>query len=180
MSSTDSLAVAATAERLRALRDAGVLDDRAFQRGLELTLGSPVPAAWRRFVSRATLALGSVLVLAGIVYFVAYNWHALPKLLKFAVLEASLAGAALVALRVKRHFPRQLALTFAAGLLGPLLATYGQVYQTGADSWILFATWTLLALPFAVAAPSPALGGGGRPGQPLAPPLLVAGAADRC
>ncbi len=141
----------ATVERLHALRRHGALDERAHRRALELTLHSPAPLQWRAFVSRAALVLGAGLVLSAVVYFFAFNWHLLHRAVKFAVLEGGLAGAALASLKLK-GLPRQVALTFAAVLLGPLLAVYGQVYQTGADPWMLFAVWALLALPFAAGA----------------------------
>ncbi len=151
MTGPNLLAAPATAERLRALRDAGVLTEPAFRRGLTLALGSPGADRWRRFFSRTALGLGGALVVAGVIYFVAYNWHALPRGVKLGLLEAAVAACALGALRL-RGLPRQLALTFAAALVGPLLATYGQVYQTGADAWTLFALWTALAIPFALSA----------------------------
>ncbi len=148
---SDAPAPPATAESLRALRDAGVIEPHAFHRGLELLLGAPSPHAWRRFLSRALLALGALLVLSGVVHFTAYNWHLVPKAAKFALLEAVIAAAALAALKLRAH-SRSIALLLAAGLVGPLLAAYGQVYQTGADPWTLFAWWALLAVPWAVTA----------------------------
>ena len=38
-----------------------------------------------------------------------------------------------------------------------IFAVYGQIYQTGADSYELFATWAVLMLPFAWVARSPVL-----------------------
>jgi len=148
---SSELEAQATVERLRALRRADVLDERAHLRALELTIGAPSSQQWRTFISRASLVLGASLVLAAVVYFFAYNWHALHKVVKFAVLEGGVAGAALASLRLKA-LPTQVALLFAAVLLGPLLAMYGQTYQTGADPWTLFAVWALLAVPFALSA----------------------------
>lgn len=39
-------------------------------------------------------------------------------------------------------------LRFAALATGALLSLIGQIYQTGADSWLLFALWALLLLPW--------------------------------
>jgi len=39
-------------------------------------------------------------------------------------------------------------LTAATILLGGLMALFGQIYQTGADSWQLFTGWALLAFPW--------------------------------
>src|SRR5262245_510203 len=128
----------ANAESLRALRDAGLISSHDFHRGLEQLLGPPSPQAWRRFISRALLALGVLLVLSGVIHFTAYNWHLFPKAAKFGILEGAIALASLAALRL-RGLQRQMSLLLAVGLIGPLLAAYGQVYQTGADPWTLFA-----------------------------------------
>src|SRR5262245_48243577 len=106
-----SLEVPSTAERLRALREAGVLSTRAFDRGLELALGSPSADAWRRFFSRSSLVLGAMLLVSGVVYFFAANWQALPKSAKFAVLELGIAGLAAGTTRLRDGLPRQIALT---------------------------------------------------------------------
>ena len=42
------------------------------------------------------------------------------------------------------------ALLVAAILLGVLLALFGQTYQTGADTWELFATWAALITPWVI------------------------------
>nr|HMN80257.1 DUF2157 domain-containing protein [Burkholderiaceae bacterium] len=42
-------------------------------------------------------------------------------------------------------------LTLAIVLIGPLLALFGQTYQTGADTFELFRGWALLALPWTLA-----------------------------
>ena len=52
---------------------------------------------------------------------------------------------------------RQLLALGAAVLAGSALVVYSQVYQSGADPWELFASWTVLALPFVLAARTPAL-----------------------
>ena len=48
-------------------------------------------------------------------------------------------------------------LALAGILLGALLALLGQTYQTGADTWELFAWWAVLLLPWALAAASQAV-----------------------
>ena len=57
---------------------------------------------------------------------------------------------------VRRSIPGAL-LALAGILLGALLALLGQTYQTGADTWELFAWWALLLLPWALAAASQAV-----------------------
>lgn len=137
---------------LHALHRQGALSTPALRRALALTVGTPPARRWRPFLSKAALILGGASLLAGAIYFFAYNWESMPRVLRFGVLEAGLAGAALWPLLRPRTDARPVALAFAAVLMGPLLAVYGQEYQTGADPWELFAGWVVLALPFALAA----------------------------
>ena len=100
---------------------------------------------------RALLALGVGQFLAGVVFFFAYNWNDLSDIAKFAVIETALTiavgGALLVGL--DRVFGQML-LIAASVLTGVLLAVIGQVYQTGADVFELFAAWGVLILPWTI------------------------------
>jgi uncharacterized membrane protein len=113
----------------------------------------PVAADWRRWLDHGLLALGTVLLCAGVIVFFAFNWQDLHKFAKFAVLAAAislLAGFALF--RPSADMGGRAALGGAQVLAGVLLAVIGQTYQTGADAWQLFALWSLLAVPWALAA----------------------------
>lgn len=146
--STDPLDLAATPERLHALAEAGVLSPPALQRALRLAVASPEPTAWRRFLSAVPLGFGSLLVLSGVIYFFAYNWADLHRFGKLGLLLAAILAACIAAWRLGEGLAGQFALLFAAVLVGPLLAVYGQAYQTGADPYELFLGWSLLVLPW--------------------------------
>jgi uncharacterized membrane protein len=150
----DPLDARATPPRLRALAEAGVLPPAALPRALGAALGSPPPAAWAAFLDAALLALGLLLVLAGVVFFFAFNWDALGRFARFAVLEAAIVATALGAWRLWPRPAGQALLTASAVLVGPLLAVYGQAYPTGADAWELFAGWAALVLPWVLLARS--------------------------
>src|SRR5690606_26743262 len=64
-----------------------------------------------------------------------------------------------VALSFRRQFQliRQLLLLIASIITGSLLALFGQIYQTGADTWQLFFAWAILITPWVVIARFPAL-----------------------
>ncbi len=144
----DPLDLAATPERLRVLAEAGALTPRSLERALRLAVASPEPSSWWRFLSAVLLGFGSLLVLSGVVYFFAYNWAGLHRFGKMGLLVAALLLAALAAWRLGEGLAGQFALLFAAVLVGPLLAVYGQAYQTGADPYELFLGWGLLILPW--------------------------------
>ncbi|ARP93006.1 GDYXXLXY domain-containing protein [Bordetella genomosp. 13] len=121
---------------------------------------------WRQFLARATLGLGVLLLGSGVICWVAANWPALDKVQRFAGAQALLAVCALAAawlglrLRADAEVRRRTAgavLALAGLLLGALLALVGQTYQTGADTWELFAAWAVLLLPWALAAASQAV-----------------------
>lgn len=118
---------------------------------------------WRQFLGRATLGLGVLLLGSGVICWVAANWPALGKTERFIGAQVLLALCALAAawiglrLRTDADSRRHIAgavLTLAGLLLGALLALIGQTYQTGADTWELFAFWALLLLPWALVAAS--------------------------
>lgn len=150
--SHDLLDLAATPERLRTLAEAGVLTPHSLAHALRLAVATPRRADWRRFLSTVLLGFGSLLVLSGVIYFFAYNWAALHRFGKMGLLLAAILGACIAAWRLGETVAGQFALLFAAVLVGPLLAVYGQAYQTGADPYELFLGWSLLILPWVVLA----------------------------
>jgi len=115
------------------------------------------PVYWTRWALRALLALGVGHLLAGIVFFFAYNWDDLSSFAKFGILEAGILISVVLALIVNIDRVGGQALLIAASVLvGTVLAVIGQVYQTGADAYELFTVWALLIIPWALASRSAA------------------------
>ena len=111
------------------------------------------PYQWGLWTARLLLALGTALVLAGIIYFSAFNWAKIPPALKLAGIEAALIGCLAMACRASlKNLHGQLWLLAASVLVGVFLAVFGQIYQTGADAWQLFALWAVLTLGWAAIA----------------------------
>ncbi|WP_394229506.1 DUF2157 domain-containing protein [Shewanella colwelliana] len=135
-----------------------------------MSVASPHPSIqqWRKLIGYLLLYLGVLLLSAGVIFFMAFNWNALTNLTKFALVESLLllfiVGFYLfnrqqrkqtTPKRVENHYGWTLANAMLLGasiMVGALLALVGQTYQTGADPWQLFATWALLILPFAIIA----------------------------
>jgi uncharacterized membrane protein len=131
---------------VRELHKAGLLPGPAY--GAALDLARPA-RAWWVWTSRMLLMLGAALILAGIIFFFAYNWAKLGPFLKFGLIEAALAGAAVGAFYLgKDKLSGKVLLLTASVLVGVLLAVYGQAYQTGADAFELFIGWAVLSLGF--------------------------------
>ena len=121
----------------------------------------PSKRTWLQFFDKALLIVGGVALVLSLVFFIAYNWLYMGKLAKFALVEGALAItiALYVALSFRQRFAfiRQLLLLIASIITGSLLALFGQVYQTGADTWQLFFGWAVLILPWVIIARFPAL-----------------------
>jgi uncharacterized membrane protein len=133
---------------LQVLRSAGLVSARGYAGAIATVRDDPF---WARWGTRALLALGAGQFLAGVVFFFAYNWNDLADVAKFAIVQAGLVIAAVgaVAVGLDRAFGQAL-LIAASVLAGVLLAVIGQVYQTGADAFELFAAWAALILPWAI------------------------------
>lgn len=113
--------------------------------------------AWALWGRRLLLALAVGQILAAVVFFFAWNWAALPGLVKIA-LTLGLTVACALSSRLRLRQEARRALLFSAGLLtGVTLAVFGQHFQTGADAWQLFALWAALLVPWAATRRSPAL-----------------------
>lgn len=106
---------------------------------------------WGVWISRILLAIGSALVLSGVVFFFAFNWNKISPLLKFTVIESSivlcLLGAFFVSLQ---KLVGQVLLLSGSVLTGVFLAVFGQIYQTGANAYQLFMMWSLLIFAWTV------------------------------
>jgi uncharacterized membrane-anchored protein len=102
-------------------------------------------------VFRAATAISAAALFAfGVICWIAANWPIFHRLTKLGLAGGVMLAAAAAALLIPRA--RAPALLLAVAASGGLLALIGQIYPSGADAWELFAYWTLLALPFALAA----------------------------
>jgi uncharacterized membrane protein len=148
----DPLALRATPHRMRLAARAASLSPHAASRGVDLAVATPSPAEWTKFLSGTLAFFGAGSLLAGIVCFVAFNWDRIGRYGKFALLELAIVGVTLLAWKKLPAITGRIALLSAAVLVGPLLAIYGQTYQTGADPYGLFLTWAGLIIPWALLA----------------------------
>jgi uncharacterized membrane protein len=138
---------------LDSLAEFYALDSPRTEIMLELAQARPSRAEGLHFLA-VTLRIAGVLSLAaGLVFFVAANWSRIAVFGRFAMIEFVLIACAGLAL-VKRPpaFIGRGALFLAFIATGALLALFGQTYQTGADVYELFLSWSLLGLPLVAAA----------------------------
>ena len=100
---------------------------------------------WARWIAQLLLMMGTTFVLSGTVYFFAFNWANLSIFEKFSLVEIAL----LASLFATDHYGLndligKLSLLSSSILVGVFLAVFGQIYQTGADSYQLFLAWAIL------------------------------------
>jgi len=136
--------------RLEVLRSRGLLSPGRFEDAIELATSTPDVESWKRFISTALLAAGTALVSVGILFLVAFNWAELHRLQKLALVATLLCATTVAAVVLGETRSGRASLAMSSIVVGALLAVFGQVYQTGADTWQLFAAWAALALPFAL------------------------------
>ena len=118
----------------------------------------PSQQDWSRFVRILLLTLGIGFTVAGIIFFFAYNWEALPKFAKLSITGGLLIATTLLSLRPQFDpLIRNILLTASAALVGVLFAVYGQIYQTGANAYDFFLAWTVFISIWVLAANFPPL-----------------------
>ncbi|MDY0240859.1 MAG: DUF2157 domain-containing protein [Rhodospirillaceae bacterium] len=134
------------------LNQAGILSSEQSQAARRHFGLDPSSHQWRTFLFAASTLAAALLIAAGLILFFAWNWEAMPKAAKFALAETVFVLFALIALWKWRGPVGHAALMGTGLAIGALLALFGQIYQTGADSWELFRAWTLVLLPLALLA----------------------------
>lgn len=136
-----------THKQLYTLVENGLLDAGQLatcEQRLKLT---PEPRDWKLFLDRFALFLGASLLAIGILLFFAYNWAELGRFSKLGLLGGIILAAILLT-HIKGYdsLAGKAGLVLASVVFGGLLATYGQIYQTGADPYSLFLGWAALSL----------------------------------
>lgn len=137
---------------------AGALPRERFADALRVAGITPMGAQWIVFIERVLTWLGAIAIAAAAACFIGANWQAFGRFAKFSFVEVGLVAALALACWRGLDVPLGRAALFVAALLtGGTLALVGQVYQTGADTFELFAIWAAAILVWVVAGRQPAL-----------------------
>jgi uncharacterized membrane protein len=129
------------------------LDSPRTETMLELAQARPSRVEGLHFLAISLRIAGVLSLAAGLVFFVAANWSRIAVFGRFAMIEiVLLACVGLAFLKPPPAFIGRGAIFIAFIATGALLALFGQTYQTGADVYELFLSWSLLGLPLVVAA----------------------------
>ncbi len=140
-------------EVLHALHRRQALSDAALRRATEHVTETPSNDAWLDFVAGSALGIGVLSLMGAFGTLVVENWMQLGAhgQIALAMLVFAAPGYLAIALGVERLVGK-LAVSAAAGLIGPLFMVIEANYSAEGNWWLLFAAWALLTLPLAVAA----------------------------
>ncbi|PHR58225.1 MAG: hypothetical protein COA43_10695 [Robiginitomaculum sp.] len=106
--------------------------------------------AWHAWALRALLAFGAGHVLAGIIFFFAFNWNDLSEFTKFGLVQGGMIISAIMWMILKLDTPIAQAFGIALTvMIGVFLAVFGQIYQTPVAIYTPFIVWGILAFPLA-------------------------------
>lgn len=105
--------------------------------------------AWKSFLRWLFISLGIGFTVIGIVFFFAYNWADMHKFAKLGLVQGLLILLTSAIWFLKNHRNvQQVILTGISVLTGVLFAVFGQIYQTGANAYDLFLSWTVFITPW--------------------------------
>lgn len=145
MKEADTLDVPATPKNLLQLARDGLLNQRSFERSLKIIGYTPDARKWNHFLNILLMVLGAGLSISGIFFFFAYNWADMHRFVKLGIIEILILLLVFTTSKITLDkLPAKITLTATSLFIGALLAVFGQVYQTGADSYRLFLAWTVL------------------------------------
>ena len=132
-----------------ALIDMGVLPPAA---GALVSAPPITPSRLARGVDLLLLLLSAGTGLSGVVFFFAYNWADMHRFGKLGLIQGLLLAALATAIlaRTRATLASQIGLFCASVFVGVFFATFGQIYQTGADAWQLFVAWAALITPWVI------------------------------
>ena len=97
-------------------------------------------------IKKFFLIFSIVFLIAGITSFTAYNWATMSNVEKLAVPSVLIIAGLVAYLFLEKEIYKNLAIFFSSFMIGTLFAVYGQVYQTGADVWVLFRNWAIFLI----------------------------------
>ncbi|MBC7566580.1 MAG: DUF2157 domain-containing protein [Pedobacter sp.] len=113
---------------------------------------------WAKIIDYALLGIGVAFLLAGTIFFFAYNWANMHRFTKLGIIETLiiLGTGSVFALRSKSTI-QNILLTTVSILVGLLFSVFGQIYQTGADAYDFFLGWSIFITLWAIISKFPPL-----------------------
>ncbi|MDD4701215.1 MAG: DUF2157 domain-containing protein, partial [Desulfovibrio sp.] len=136
---------------LSSLCDAGRISPSVWAKALDFCGFRPDGAAWLAYWRQIFLLGGVLFFLAGLICFIAWNWGDMHPFERMALVGLVVAGGGVGAVVCGPDTRLGQVLLLTCGVaMGPMLAVFGQTYQTGAELWELFRVWTILLALLAI------------------------------
>lgn len=99
------------------------------------------------------LSFSVIFFIAAVTSFTAFNWKLMNSFQKLSVPACLIILGLCFYIFLKETKYKNLSLFFSCFIIGTLFAVYDQVYQTGANTWILFRNWAFfLIIPLFISA----------------------------
>ncbi len=135
-----------TLQEVDGLLAEGLLTPDVAERAAEIITGPAPLNHWLGYCRAALFGLGALQILTSVIFFFAANWSLLNKWERMVPIAGLLICCGLVSWLRHGTLIGRLFLTAAMVLVGVFMAVFGQIYQTGADAWTLFASWAALTV----------------------------------
>ena len=137
---------------LARLRENDLLSAEAWDAAMAFCGFRPDARAWQRYWRHILLLGGALFLAAGVIFFIASNWADMHRFSRMGTVAALVAAAGVSSLLAGLDTaPGRALLLFCGICAGPLMAVFGQTYQTGAELWELFRVWTAVLFVLALA-----------------------------
>ena len=111
----------------------------------------PTKSQWSVFLKYLLLATGIIFFAVGVIFFFAFNWGDIPKMMKFGLIQGLIVLVSILAFWKSDTWMKEILLVADVLLIGALFAVFGQIYQTGANAYDFFLGWTIGAFLWIVA-----------------------------
>ena len=132
-------------------RESGALDAVAWTEALSYAGLLPGSREWSGYWRHILLLCGALFLVAGVMFFIAWNWNGMHRFARFVLVEGAVVGSGLLAVYLgMERFGGRVSLLVCGIAVGPMLAVFGQTYQTGAQLWELFRVWTAILVALAL------------------------------
>lgn len=92
------------------------------------------------------LLFSTIFFISSITCFTAYNWNHMTNIEKLGVPTCFFIVFILGWFIFDKELYKNLSLFISSFVIGTIFAVFGQIYQTGADSWTLFANWSFFLI----------------------------------